>query len=207
MLRVEVLLATGKADDAIAELKRPLPATPEFTELRARQKLRMGHASRVKGQCAAAEQPLEEARRMAADAGLPGIAAEAETIHGACLLGQKKPAEAEAVLRQAIEHARQSGDTYLESGALINLGFVRQSQYRYDEAAAIFQRLADVTQAQARAQYPFALVNLSVCLARLGEFEKRSMRAQGHRAAGGVERASGSARGAWRSRQHLFAEG
>jgi CHAT domain-containing protein/tetratricopeptide (TPR) repeat protein len=170
LLKSEALLTTGQADRAIAELAKN--GEPETAGLRAIKKIRLGHAHMVKGEYSWAEVLLSAAFAEAHAAGAVEVEAEAAAFRGACLIRLNRIQEGEAQLHSAIAQARQARNGYLESGALINIAFLRQRQFRYDEAAQGFRRLVPLTEHHARAQYPFVLLNLSTCLARLGQFDE-----------------------------------
>jgi len=171
LLHAEALSSLGRADDALIELSQQPPGTPEFTEIRARLRLRRGRAYMAKGKYGEAGEILAEAAELGAQANAGSVVAEAETFRGACLLRMKHTAAGEAMLERALARAHGLRDDYLESGILLNLGFLRQSQFRYDEAAAIFHRVATLTKDRARVLHAQAMLNLSICQARLGEFD------------------------------------
>lgn len=171
LLHAEALSSLGRADEALIELSQQPPGTPEFAELRARLRLRRGRAYMAKGKYGEADGILAEAAQLGEQANAGSVVAEAEAFRGACLLRMKQAAAGEAMLERALVRARGLRDDHLEGGILLNLGFLRQSQFRYDEAATVFHRVATLTRDRARVLHAQAMLNLSICQARLGEFD------------------------------------
>lgn len=172
LLRCEILLARRAAGDVLSILQRPIPDGPEFREIRARRKLLEGQAMISMGKFAEAAPILEEAFARAKNGGFGDILTNIEILEGSRLARLRRWDEAEARLLSAVERARKHRDRYLEAGATVNLGMIRLTRHRFEEAAARFERALALAEGHAQLLYSLALANLSICYYRLGEIDR-----------------------------------
>ena len=173
ILKAEVLLAQGKAKEALPLLAGKLPEGPDFRELAARRLLSQGYARFLLAEYAEARRVLEEASRLAAECGSPVLLAEIELRKGTALTRLGDITAAQLCFRTALRMATQQRDLYLEAAASGNLGFSLLHSSRYDEAALWFERtLALSEKSGARRFIAIALGNLGLCYHKLGDFDK-----------------------------------
>ena len=131
LLRGETRLVEGDAAGAVA----PLEAVPEG-RYRRRAALALGRAALAEGDATRAAEYLAAVRTGAAD----GLAHEATYYEGLSLAQTGQLGEAEARLAEAADG--QPPGPYADA-ALLELGLLRYTRRRYNEAAEAFSRLLD----------------------------------------------------------------
>jgi CHAT domain-containing protein/tetratricopeptide (TPR) repeat protein len=131
-----------------------------------------GWAHLVLGHRGESDRLLEEAQSDAAAAHATDVVVETANFRGAVLIHRDQMAEAEELLRVALEGARSLHSNYLEAAALVNLGMIHLGRYRYDEAVEDFERASEKARQQAPALFGNAQNNLAVCYMNLGEPER-----------------------------------
>ena len=128
ILRAEVLLAQGKLAEAQKDLSQPA-REPRWE---ARRQFVLGGVLLRQKRYSDAKAALSVARRD----GDPSTQVMALVYSGALLAYQADYAGAEGILQQALAEATRNKDQYARSGAFNNLAFVRNRQFRYDDAIA-----------------------------------------------------------------------
>ena len=173
LLKAEVLLTQGKASEGAKLLQEPVSELPDLAELKSRYLLDQGQAKFSISQYPESKRLFDQALQLAKSHDLQLLIAEIELRRGAVLVRLDDAAGGEADLRDALRIARQSKDTYLEASVLGNLGFLRMSTARYDEAISWFgQSLVLLGQLQAKVSTARALNSLGHCYIQLGQPEK-----------------------------------
>jgi CHAT domain-containing protein len=173
LLKAEVLLAQGNTNQARALIEGNIPPSPVAAELTARQWLDRGWAefsiSHIHNSLVCYERAAQAARR----AGSQSLITQTELARGNSLVRLGIVEEAGTVFLDALRQARLQGDTYNEARALGNLGYLRMSEARYDEAIPFFHQ-ADVLfeRIPSRRFIARTLDNLGLCEFQLGETKK-----------------------------------
>jgi CHAT domain-containing protein/Flp pilus assembly protein TadD len=171
--KAEVLLAQGKARDALPLLDGDIPAGPAFRELAVRRLMLQGAARTLLAEFSEARRLLEKAAVMAPDTASPILQAEVDLRIGTALGLSGDSAGAERHYRKALEAAVRQRDLYLQASALGGVGFSLLRSERVDEAIPWFeQALTLAEKAGARGSVANTLGNLGLCYYELGDFEK-----------------------------------
>ncbi len=174
LLRCQAALASREASSVLSELRTPLPATPEYGPLRARQKMLEGQALMMLGRLDQAGPVFDHAASLASQAGDRETAIEIDTLRGALLSRQRHWQQAEQVLQAAATQAATLHASYFEAGLRLNLGMIRLARHRYDEAAGHFEHAIAIAGPRPRNLVSAARSNLAICYYRLGEFDRAS---------------------------------
>ena len=173
LLKAEVLLTQGNAAEGAELLNEPVSALPDFPELRCRLLLDQGLAEYWLSHYPESKRLFDQSLQLANSSNLQPLIAEIEFRRAATLNRLGDAAGGEANLHDALRRARQSKDTYIEATVLGNLGFLRMSAARYDEAISWFgQSLGLFDQLQAKVSIARVLNNLGQCYTQLGQPEK-----------------------------------
>ena len=173
LLKAEVLLTQGNAAKGAELLQEPLSAVPNSPELRCRLLLDQGLAEYWLSHYPESKRLFDQSFQLAKSQNVEPIIAEIEFRRAATLGRLGDAAGGEADLHDALQRARQSKDTYIEATVLGNLGFLRMSAARYDEAISWFgPSLALFGQLQAKVSTARVLNNLGQCYTQLGQPEK-----------------------------------
>ena len=171
--KAEVLLAQGKARDALPLLEGNMPAGPAFRELAVRQLMGQASARYLLAEFSEARRLLEQAASLASDTGSPILRAEVDLRTGTALSLSGDSVGAERHYRKALEGAAGQRDLHLQALALGGLGFNLLRSSRFDEALPWFeQALTLAEKAGARGSVATMLGNLGLCYYGLGDFEK-----------------------------------
>jgi CHAT domain-containing protein/Tfp pilus assembly protein PilF len=184
LLNAEILLAQGKAAEALASVESPLAVDADERPLEARRLKILGHAALNLGRYEEAAMHFAAAAQKAEAAALPRLGLELDVLRGVLLMRTNQQAPAEAATRAALARAVDQGDLYWQAAAANNLGLERMRNFRYDEAIPFLDealRAADSVRAQRFSAA--SLANLGICYYRIGEFDK---------ALGYLQRAAGS---------------
>ena len=172
LLKAEVLLTQGKAADASKLLDGPLPAFPETPEFRSRLLLDRGLAEFSLSKFASSKSLFDGSLEIAKAHQLWPLITEIEMRRGAALTRLGDAQSSEADFRDALRLARQQNDIYLEASILGNLGFLRMSTARYDEAISWYnQSMALFARFQSKTSTTRILNSLGYCYVQLGQPE------------------------------------
>jgi CHAT domain-containing protein len=177
LLRAEILLNSGRAEEVLRQLATEIPSLGEFASLSARKKMLEWRAQSLLGRARESDKLLDEVVEEAVTAKAQDVLVETETIRGASLLLRGRYDEAERVLRAGLDHVRPLSSPYLETGILINLGMIRLRKHRYDEAAGYFEHASLVSGPRFQIYYSVAQDNLAMCYMQMGE-QDRAIRIQ-----------------------------
>ena len=177
LLRSEILLNSRRAEEVLNQLEDARLPQPPSPQLIARKKMLEGQAYSILGDSTKYEALLNEAHQLATAAHADDVLIDIETLQGSTLIFRARYDEAEHVLRNALERARQAGSQYSLAGVLVNLGRIRLRRHRYDEAASIFEDASRVCGPQYALLYTVVQDNLATCYRELGEHD-RALRIQ-----------------------------
>lgn len=171
LLDAEVLLAQGRTEDVIGRIARPLPATPQFEELRVQQQLLRAQALSRQDQFDQADALLAQLGPEAIQKQFKELALKIAVARGSNLAGAGRIDAAEPALEAALASAVEQGDQYQQSAILLNLSFCKLKRFRFDETVDYAQRSLDAAQrAQAGRVVAYALGNLALGYSQLGDF-------------------------------------
>jgi tetratricopeptide (TPR) repeat protein len=169
LLRAESLVLQLNLKAARPDLTEVLPASPAFDTLRARQKYLQARAEVVEGHLQAALELIEDGLV------LPGsseVKLDLAVLAGQVRFRLGKRAEAESILTDAVAQSASAGDRYHEAQALNNLGMVRLTASRFDDALPWFERVLSFSDLDRFSIYAAALSNAGTCYNRLGDFDR-----------------------------------
>jgi CHAT domain-containing protein/tetratricopeptide (TPR) repeat protein len=172
LLAAELRLDRGEDAAKLETIARIPPAGPEYDGVRARGRYLQGRVLYSHQNFESAIPVLRDAQRMASDAHDRDVLLDAEFMEGNCLTRISRNAEAGRVYASALDAAEQAGDHYHRLGAMINLGFNRLRQSRFDEALSNFETVVRETGPDSLTMHSVALSNAGICYSRLGEFER-----------------------------------
>lgn len=172
LLKAEVLLTQG-SPEASKLLREPLPPLPTTPELQSRLLLDQGLTEFSVSHYPESKRLFDQSLAVAMSHQLQSLIAEIKFRRGATLARLGDAPGSEQDLFDALRLARTLKDTYLEASVLGNLGFMRMTTARYDEAVSWFgQSLALLRTLQAKVATARALNNLGHCYTQLGQPER-----------------------------------
>jgi CHAT domain-containing protein/tetratricopeptide (TPR) repeat protein len=169
LLRCEILLYSGRAEEVLNQLHDAVPPTAEFAALAARKTMTEAWAILSLGRVDEGEALLAAAHQAAEAAKAGDVLVDIETIQGNRLQSHQRYDEAEATQRTALGRARALHSAYSEAVVLVNLGMIRLKRLRYDEAIPYFEKAAALAGPNSRTLYSLARSNLAICYSQLGE--------------------------------------
>jgi CHAT domain-containing protein/Tfp pilus assembly protein PilF len=173
LLKAEVLLAEGDEAPAVALIEGTIPALSGQHELLAEQWLDRGVAEFSTSQFRKSLASYQHALDLAGRAGSQSLVTQIELSQGFAFGRAGEVERAEADFRDALNRSRQEQDAYLEARALGNLGYIRISQARFDEAVDFLGRALPLFEKIGSRRFAArTLNNLGVCELDLGETEK-----------------------------------
>jgi CHAT domain-containing protein/Tfp pilus assembly protein PilF len=173
LLAAEILLAQGKAAEALASVESPLTAEADALPLEARRLKILGHAALNLGRYDEAAGRFAEASQKAEAAGLSRLGLELDVLRGLLLIRTNQQAAGEAVTRAALARALEQRDPYWQAAAANNLGIERMRNFRYDEAIPFLEQALQAADSVRAQRFSAAsLANLGACYYRVGEFDK-----------------------------------
>jgi CHAT domain-containing protein/tetratricopeptide (TPR) repeat protein len=172
LLHAEILLYSKRAEEVVAQLGQSMPSGPEFAPLAARRLMLQAQAASILGHPDQSVTLLAEARRTADAAQAGEVLADIDNIQGLLSWKANHYDDAEHALRSALERARALRATYPEASVLVNLGMIRFTRHRYDEAVGYFEEASRRAGPQFRVLYSVAQSNLATCYSSLGEYDR-----------------------------------
>jgi CHAT domain-containing protein len=172
LLRCEVLLHGGRAEEVLHQLRDDVPSAPEFAALDARKMTLVARAVSLLGRSDEVDARFSAAHQAAETAKAEDVLVDIETIQGILLMRRQRYDEAEVALRSALVRARALHSAYSEAGVQVNLGVVRSLRQRYDEAVPYFERAATLAGPHTRTLYSLARSNLATSYSQLGEYDR-----------------------------------
>lgn len=172
LLKAEVFFTQGKAAEGSKLLEAPASGLPASPEIQSRLLLDKGLAEFSTSRYPESKQLYDESLELAESHQLEPLIAEIKVRRGAVLARLGDAAASDRDLHDALRFARQAKDTYLEATALGNLGFIRMTSARYDEAISWFnQSRALLGRLRAKVATARALNNTGYCYTQLGQPE------------------------------------
>jgi CHAT domain-containing protein/tetratricopeptide (TPR) repeat protein len=173
LLRLEILVEQREIKLAREALKFQLPAGPQWTEEWARYRLCQSNIAFGGQQFSEARSYLDEAQRLAAGIGAPGLLGIIELRRARLAMQLGDLAGAESRLRHLMDEAARRKDPYLELRAKGNIGYMLLRQARYEEAMPWFEQALAMARAVGAADNePRSMLNLGWCYYYLGELDK-----------------------------------
>lgn len=171
LLKAEVLLGEGDNSRAAMLLPDPTITLNQAPDLQVRLLVDHGWLRSAVGDYGESLRFLDQALTLAKPRGLPQLAAQAELRRVGDLTRLDRITEAGLDAEHALEFAKQSGDTTLQSSALGNLGYIDMNTDRFDEAVLWFQRALELSD-QSKSVTALTLNNMGECYVELGQPEK-----------------------------------
>ncbi len=174
LLKSDILIALVRPREVLQALDGDVPAGADSPELPIRWRLLRARATMMmQGKNQESGALLEEGLRLAIESGNPALRAEAQLMRTTLLIRMEHWTPAEAAARETLEYAKRSGDTYLETAALGNLGNRRMRKSQYDEAVPWFEQSVNAAEEHGyRVLSSRFRHNLSICHFRLGDYDK-----------------------------------
>ncbi|MCU1237244.1 MAG: Tetratricopeptide 2 repeat protein [Candidatus Solibacter sp.] len=172
LLRAEILLNSTRAEEVVAQLDEPMPSGAQFAPLAARKLMLEGQADSILGHAEKSAALLAEAHRAAEASNAGEVLLDIENIQGARALRSNRYDDAERFLRSALQRARALRAPYPEASVLVNLGMIRFTRHRYDEAAGFFEEASRRAGPQLQVLYSVAQSNLATCYSSLGDYDR-----------------------------------
>jgi CHAT domain-containing protein len=173
LLAADVLIAQGKAADALALAGAAVTAGEDAAALEAQRLKVRGHAALNLGRYDEAAALLEEASRRAAAASLPRLGLEIDVLRGLLLIRTNRQEAGETITRAAHTRAVAQGDHYWQAAAANNLGIERLRAFHYDEAIPYLEQALKAAESVGAQRFAAAsLANLGTCYYRIGDFDK-----------------------------------
>lgn len=166
LLRSDVLISSGKLDQATPDLEASLPEARAFDGLRARQRYLRARIQVLSGDRAKALETLEQARPLAASD--PATTIDLDLLVGQLELQAGRWSEANARLSNVLERSARSGDRFRQLATLNNLGMGSLIRGQYDLALEWFLQALTLSDLENTTIYAKTLSNTGICYARLG---------------------------------------
>ncbi len=136
----KVLLYQGKYPDVLELLQQPLPPNSQI-ELKVRQNILLSIVQARLGHRDQSEEALLEAERLCPDCRLRG---EISGARGSVDMEKGNLDAAEQHFQASLAGARLNGDRFLETQALVNLGYAALGEEHYEDALARFNNASDL---------------------------------------------------------------
>jgi CHAT domain-containing protein len=170
LLRAEIAVQRANFQEALPPLRAALPPGAHFDELRAQQWYVDAKRKAAQGQLADALETIEHARPLVRVGS--NVQLDIDVLSGQISARLGRWSEAEEKLSRVVTRAEATSDRYHQALALNNLGMIRLSRSRYDEALTFFERVLSFDEIKGLSIYPASLRNAGACYARLGEFDR-----------------------------------
>jgi CHAT domain-containing protein/Flp pilus assembly protein TadD len=165
----KVLIYQGKSDDALLLLQQPLPAHSKI-EFEVRREIFLSIAQAWLGHLDQAEQTVLEAERRCPEGALH---AEVLGAQGIIYINKGKLDDAERVFQAGVVGARLSGNQFLQTGTLMNLGVVALQEEHYEDALARFGDASSLARSiGAKLLLEKALGNIGWVYYKTGDFQR-----------------------------------
>jgi CHAT domain-containing protein len=170
LLEAQCLLAKNDIDAAIRILSSPEIRNSPSVEITARRRMLEGNAFSKRAEYAEAHEAFEDAYRSE----IVDVRIETQLSRAVAWSAQRDLSRGEQSLRDALAIATKHKDTYHEAAVLLNFGLFAVKRGRFDEAALTFQRVLTLCDLRKDTGIlkSAALLNLSVCYSRLGDFDR-----------------------------------
>ncbi|MGH9718792.1 MAG: tetratricopeptide repeat protein, partial [Bryobacteraceae bacterium] len=166
LLAASVYLARNSPQDSLSYLTPSAGDPPVPTALEARRQMHLFDAYHRMQQPAEARRHLDEAAR----SGVPELASRIALRRG--YVGATYE-ESDAAFRGALDQAVQGNDVFTQITALNDLGYLRLTHERFDEALRLFERALGAAQGQGPLRIRgIILGNLGWCYYRLGQSDR-----------------------------------
>jgi tetratricopeptide (TPR) repeat protein len=132
LLEAEILILRGLSSEALALLTPTLP-TSAGDDLAIRQHMLLGLAQARLGRMDEGDRHFADAERLC-DISHSSLAGEVARYRGAVEVQRADLDQADKLFRKSLQIARQLGDQFLETTALLNLGVVALKREHFDES-------------------------------------------------------------------------
>jgi CHAT domain-containing protein/Tfp pilus assembly protein PilF len=165
----KVLIYQGESGTAMQLLQQPLPTQPNL-EFQVRRNIFLSIAEAQLGHLDQAEQPLQEAERLCHEGALH---AEVSNARGLIDLNKGKLDEAERAFKSGLAGASLSGDRFLQTGTLMNLGVVALQEEHYEDALVRFGDASTLARSiGAKLLLEKAVGNIGFVYYKTGDFQR-----------------------------------
>lgn len=165
----KVLIYQGESGDALALLQQPLPANSNI-ESRVRRNIFLSIAEARLGHLDEAEQTVLEAKRECPEGALR---AEVSSARGSIYLERGNLDDAEQMFQVGLMGARLSGNQFLQTEMLMNLGVVALQEEHYEDALLHFGDASTLARAiGAKLELEKAVANLGWAYYKIGDFQR-----------------------------------
>lgn len=172
-LKAEVLLILTRPSDASALLPDSTSAVPGIPELQARLLFDRGWVHYEGARYSESNSLLNQALQISQSHALLLLSAEIELRRGAVRWRLGDIAGSQQDFNNALQLARHSKDTYLETLALGNVATLQLNEARYDEAVSEFSQLLNLSgESRSKSIRARLLNNLGYCYIQLGQPDK-----------------------------------
>jgi CHAT domain-containing protein/tetratricopeptide (TPR) repeat protein len=172
LLAAELRLTSGDDPAKIRVIGESPPTGAVYDSVRAREKYVQARAVYARHDYGGAIPLFQDAQKMAAAVSDRDVLLDSQLMEGSCLIRTGNHSEATTVLNRAAAAAERAGDTFHQMGAMLNLGFDRLNQERFDEAVTYFETVVRETGPDTLTMHSVALSNAGICYSRLGEFDR-----------------------------------
>jgi CHAT domain-containing protein/tetratricopeptide (TPR) repeat protein len=172
LLTSEIHLVGRDLAAASALLGETPPQGAGFEWIDAKRSFLQGQLALLQGKLPDARTTLDRAGQLAERASATDIQLDTGNMKGQVSVLQRRWEEAEAILNQTSDRARQQNDRYREAVALLNLGTSHLFRDRFDHALQYFERVLASTDLSDRLVYAVALSNAGICYYRLGDVDR-----------------------------------
>jgi|SRR5579872_416815 len=176
LIETESLLALGRAEDALALIAEPVPASLESGQLALRQMMDRADAYAKSARIPESIIIVDRIRPQAA-----GIELQyrLDVLRGQLLARTGKLKDAEDILSHTADAAARTGDSFAETSALSNLSSCRKVLFRYSEAIEFSLRAAGIAEKRGyRRVAGVAHLNAGSLYRIVGEFERAEWHGQ-----------------------------
>ena len=171
LLTAEIRLVGRELPEAAAILNESSPESAGGW-IASKHRYLQGQLALLTGKPHEARAILDDAAQLATRAAADDVSLEIGTMKGQAFIVERNWPEAEAILTETIERAKESGDQYREAVAVVNLGGAYLFRNRFDRALQFFERVLANKSLEPQLVYAVALTNAGICYQRLGELSR-----------------------------------
>lgn len=165
----KVLIYQGKSGDALALLQQPLPDSATI-ESEVRRNIFRSIAEAWLGHFDLAEEAAQMAERQCPDGALR---AEVSNARGIIAVNEGQLDAAEPAFMSSLAGSRLSGDRFLQTGSLMNLGVIELQEEHFEDSLARFGEAATLARSiGAKLLLEKATGNIGWIYYKTGEFER-----------------------------------